>query len=351
LIELLVVIAIIAILIALLLPAVQQAREAARRTQCKNNLHQLGLALHNYHDVFNQFPPGAICSDTAGPNTCGTNYRHASWSATWTILLFPYFDQAPLYNQFNPSRGAADQPAVSSVQIAGLKCPSDPNNQTGSSGGGGAEPALQSNGARSLWAKGNYAANFGGGYANENSGNNGPVESGVPSWTNPPSQNRGAFHARHGNTVFYKWGMRVGDAIDGTSSTIALGEVITMNSNGDSRGIWALSISNAISAYTRTAPDAGPAGIAVPNAPAGTGTALTPWSDCPIFCANNNDPILGCNDCGGDGAGGNAARSYHEGGVQVCLADGAVRFISENIDRILWRGLMTSAGREVLGEF
>src|SRR5581483_8700238 len=92
LIELLVVIAIIAILIALLLPAVQQAREAARRTQCKNNLKQLGLALHNYHDNFNTFPPGGVNGTAATSNYQG-------WG--WSIMLLPQIDQAPLYNQIN----------------------------------------------------------------------------------------------------------------------------------------------------------------------------------------------------------------------------------------------------------
>ena len=89
LIELLVVIAIIAVLIALLLPAVQQAREAARRTQCKNNLKQMGLALHNYHDVFNKFPIGS------------NNTQAGGWGCPlWTAVL-PYVDEAPMYNKWD----------------------------------------------------------------------------------------------------------------------------------------------------------------------------------------------------------------------------------------------------------
>ena len=100
LIELLVVIAIIAILIALLLPAVQQAREAARRTQCKNNMKQLGLALHNYHDVYGSMAPGIVVDITnpgAAP-TVGSN--DPAWG--WQALILPFIDQAPLFNTLNP---------------------------------------------------------------------------------------------------------------------------------------------------------------------------------------------------------------------------------------------------------
>jgi prepilin-type N-terminal cleavage/methylation domain-containing protein/prepilin-type processing-associated H-X9-DG protein len=121
LIELLVVIAIIAILIALLLPAVQQAREAARRSQCKNNLKQIGLALHNYHDTANQFPPGQI----RGFN--GTNELGNAFS--WGTMILPYLDQAPMYNRLNFSIGIAEGANKTFVEslsgIPAVLCPSD----------------------------------------------------------------------------------------------------------------------------------------------------------------------------------------------------------------------------------
>src|SRR6187401_1277341 len=94
LIELLVVIAIIAILIALLLPAVQQAREAARRTQCKNNMKQIGLALHNYHDTYLRFPSAFGIQSLNGGGA--ERWGHSQW-----VALLPYYDQAPLYSQWN----------------------------------------------------------------------------------------------------------------------------------------------------------------------------------------------------------------------------------------------------------
>ena len=141
LIELLVVIAIIAVLVAMLLPAVQQAREAARRSQCKNNLKQLGVALHNYHDTFNKMPPGAINPGTQAKaqfpwtNTCATDCRNIPWS----LMLLPNLEAQPLYNMLNFSlpMGSAQRsgsgptpPVANSAFFANSRmpifaCPSD----------------------------------------------------------------------------------------------------------------------------------------------------------------------------------------------------------------------------------
>jgi prepilin-type N-terminal cleavage/methylation domain-containing protein len=121
LIELLVVIAIIAVLIALLLPAVQQAREAARRTQCRNNLKQIGLALHNYHDNFQTLPPGWIGVTAGQADVSGTN----GWSCFARLL--PQIDQGPLYNQidFNSSVGSNANATVRTTPLAAFRCASD----------------------------------------------------------------------------------------------------------------------------------------------------------------------------------------------------------------------------------
>ena len=117
LIELLVVIAIIAILVALLLPAVQQAREAARRTQCKNNLKQIGIALHSYHDVYKTFPPAYIPDEDGKP-------MHS-----WRVLILPFIEQQALYEQydFNEPWDGPNNSQLANVVISVYQCPSSPN--------------------------------------------------------------------------------------------------------------------------------------------------------------------------------------------------------------------------------
>lgn len=126
LIELLVVIAIIAILIALLLPAVQQAREAARRSQCKNNLKQIGLALHNYHDSHNTFPPGWIGVTGNTANVLGNS------GFSWGTFILPYLDQAPLYGKidFKLPMDHVDNRPYLKQKLTVFQCPSEPQPDT-----------------------------------------------------------------------------------------------------------------------------------------------------------------------------------------------------------------------------
>src|SRR5579871_6659577 len=126
LIELLVVIAIIAVLMALLLPAVQQAREAARRSQCKNNLKQVGLALHNYHEIANMLPPGWVGITAGAPDIHGLN----GWG--WASKILPLLDQSTAYNQINFSvdvSNAANN-AMRLTTFPVFRCPSDPQPDT-----------------------------------------------------------------------------------------------------------------------------------------------------------------------------------------------------------------------------
>jgi prepilin-type N-terminal cleavage/methylation domain-containing protein len=194
LIELLVVIAIIAVLVALLLPAVQQAREAARRAQCKNNLKQIGLALHNYHDTASVLPPGWIGVTAGTPDIYGLN----SWG--WASKLLPQMDQSPLYNQlnFNVKVGDPLNAANRIRPIPAYRCPSDsgPDVWTIKDAGGSALADL---------ATANYVGVFG--VSDIDNCYNTP---------NAPCVGEGAF--------FQNSRIRFADMTDGLSNTIMAGE-------------------------------------------------------------------------------------------------------------------------------
>ena len=351
LIELLVVIAIIAILIALLLPAVQQAREAARRTQCRNNLKQLGLAMHNYHDNFNAFPLVGIClSNTClnGPNHFRDNLPMHWWGTSWGIALLPYIDQAPRFNLWNSSLGYADtqtQRDVTGQPLPMMKCPSDL----------ASAPANNPDGTQGTFDKGNYGLNMGGGSANENASNGtnngGPND--TPSWTTAaygqPSKNRGFSSPRDGAAGQTPTGIGIRDILDGASNTGMIGEILkNPGQNGDIRGAWGKNMGAIISAYGSGNPEVdGQAGIMTPNV-----RAVGIYRDFPTHCTTvAGDPQLECADRAGDGLGGVAARSRHTGGVHFLMSDGAVKFLSDNINSGIYRGILTIQGRETLGDF
>lgn len=156
LIELLVVIAIIAVLIALLLPAVQQAREAARRTQCRNNLKQIGIAMHDYHDLHNRFPPGEVVLGGGGPQSA---LQLTAWS--WAVMLMPQMELGNVYNTLSPgtwSLGQAlDDPARRNVLQSPLPvfmCPSDRGFPLNAN-----RPLRSANGSNYQVGSSNYIAN------------------------------------------------------------------------------------------------------------------------------------------------------------------------------------------------
>lgn len=313
LIELLVVIAIIAILVALLLPAVQQAREAARRTQCKNNLKQLGLALHNYHDVAGRFPMQAVYGAWDG---AAYQPRHH----TWISMLLPYFDQAPLYNQINFSAPAWGQAHVTGNEMPALRCPSD----TGTN---------RSNTRNLVFT--NYAASEGHHW-----------------WNDASRPNRGVFT----NTLEAS----IRDVVDGTSNTVAIAEVCggsyvlnpggggNRNNGGRPRvGNEAVFRSAFVAATFTQAVTQGRVSGSGPVYTHPDGSAISGWFQggsphhyAPIFMNH-----------GGINNHWSGANSFHEGGIQVLMTDGAVRFTSENLDWGLWRALGSVNGGETIGEF
>lgn len=301
LIELLVVIAIIAILIALLLPAVQQAREAARRSTCKNNMKQLGLALHNYHETHRCFPSGSISAGAINVNSstfCSS--PNAEARAPWTVMILPLLDEANRYNTFNFEgrfTTSSNVPGVTANNDAfklGLnkyQCPSSPNSGAGVNNldyygvqGGGPTPACSNqSGGRVFYINGMM------------------------------------YH--HSNT-------KIRDVTDGLTNTFMLAESkYGLNPKSRSDGIhagWAAGtkIDTSGNTYTLVA-----AQLQI-NSVAGH--------------AGDHDTINQFSRLFG---------SFHVGGCHVTLGDGSVRFISENLDLNTYHLLAQRADGQVVGEF
>ncbi|MES2789805.1 MAG: DUF1559 domain-containing protein [Planctomycetota bacterium] len=352
LIELLVVIAIIAVLIALLLPAVQQAREAARRTQCKNNLKQIGLALHNYHDAFNVFVfrKGGTNSTSGGTDTSRNdgNYQRRSG----LVSLLPYLDQTALFQRIEAGDTTTSPVVVKggaapwsswggyNQTIGAFRCPTDPGIQV---------------------TKGvcNYAFSMGDyvGASNRDSTNV-----------------NGLFAA---NTCY---GVR--DVVDGTSNTLAFAERVQASfasggkPNADVREGIIMSV-----AAIQTNPGACLAAAASIRSGSRytTGANIkgkfsSTWCDGQpenvaflAVLAPNSPSCINDGNVNSDGdINLMSASSYHTGGTQVLMADGAVRFVSENIDtgnlgvantlggkspHGVWGALGTKNGGEVVNDF
>ena len=316
LIELLVVIAIIAILIALLLPAVQQAREAARRSQCKNNLKQLGLALHNYESTHRVFPPG------------GLGYPYV-WSAHAHLL--PFVDQANLQNQFNydvPPLNAFNSGSFDATQVGNndaaarvrlplMVCPSDKDAVPGSDYSGISYPACAGSGLN------------GSGTTDDGSISNAD------------------------GVVFSQSQIRFRDVTDGTSNTVAFGEQLLGDGQNSAppTGNYRFRVVE-LSAGTQTTP----AACTAAAAPAWSGQRGAKWVNGHLADTMYNH-WYGPNSSNPDCQNGYhnyalvSARSAHVGGVHVTLVDGSCRFVGENINTDLWRALATRAGGEVIGEY
>ena len=337
LIELLVVIAIIAILIALLLPAVQQAREAARRSQCKNNLKQIGLALHNYHDTHSVFPPGYI--NEIGYPTTQAEYQTAvraegcAWS--WVGMILPFIEEAGLYNQLEigtvrMSVALSDSTKLNLMQqmVGAFRCPSDIaptiNSSKGMSNSSGTWVTIAtsnyigSNSSRT-WHTGSGAWTCGPGLNALNEWGAGPGTSSCP------------------NGIFWRDSkVRMRDIIDGTSNTFLVGE-----------RQWELG-NPAGGTYDCRAGVA--FGTRMYNEQADVHGALGSATIPINYADSSNRCRMGFG-------------SQHEGGTHFLLCDGAVRFVSENIEQNVWGSggtngvdslyerLAARDDREVVGEF
>ena len=325
LIELLVVIAIIAVLIGLLLPAVQKVREAAARAKCTNNLKQTGLALHGYHDSTRFFPPGYVDGNT-DPNSTPDNDVGPGWG--WASYLLPYLEQSNVYNQINFKQpvGTGVNARVSQQPLTIFQCPSDPYQQ--------AFPVYDSNFTTPIatLAHSNYVGCNGWEECFNGAGGNpqpGPGGDGLAGLYGPAG--RGVFY-RNSQT-------NIASVTDGLSNTIFVGE----RSGNHAPSTWTGAVPGgrcpAWMAVRPPAPYAPPPGPAYDNADFGEALVLAhcnathlPSADFPIY-----DP--------------DTFTSMHTGGANFLLGDGSVRFIASSINPTTYQALSTIAGGEVLGDY
>ena len=283
LVELLVVITIIGILIALLLPAVQAAREAARRMQCGNNMKQTMLAMHLYHESKTVFPVGA--SET-GPNN--------AW-VTWSAYLLPFLEQENVENQFNFAKtDSVTNQTVYRMKIQTYCCPSD-----------NAEASLPQAGGAGF-ARSNIVGCFG-------------VDGGIDETI---TKRRAIFKLNQARSV--------ADVIDGTSNTAAISEIISgPNGTQDSRGMWWYDLGSSYE-HKYNPNSRADANISYASS---LGYCVTDKVYCD-YSATEWAKICF------------AAGSYHPGGVNVGLADGSIRFVNDTINNAVWQNLASIDGNE-----
>ncbi len=294
LVELLVVIAIIGILIALLLPAVQSAREAARRTQCMNNVKQLALALHNYHDQQKSLPP-AYQFDKGEQYDVSDKFR-----PNWIMLCLPFMEQQALLNSFDLTQfvSSPKNMAPRGVVIPGMLCPSDGNNRVKFVGRGTSEGGN--------WARGNYG-----------------VQGEISYGTNSAFKNSSL-----GGLMGWNGALKLGEILDGTSNTLMVTELRAGVNENDRRGTWAMGVPGA-SATMANGRDSDA------NGPNPCNDASDDIEDCTGLTSNPGTAAL-IADCMGCWSGCTnhqaTTRSRHPGGVMCATADASVHFISDNID-------------------
>jgi len=321
LVELLVVIAIIGILVALLLPAVQAAREAARRMQCQNNLKQIALGVLNYESTYRRIPASAVVNLSV--TSTGNN---GSWGVHGRILN--YLEQSSLYDQVDINTAWDYQMAIDALRIPTYTCPSDPGtNQIRDNGPG--RPKLVPT---------SYGFNLG-------------------TWfVFNPSTRQGGDGAFYPNSH-----LSMASFIDGTSNTLIAAEVkawTTYTRNGGPSGTTIPGDATAASAIVTTGSQIKSTGHTEwPDGRVhhtGFTATLTPNSFVPFVNGGQTvDADYNSWQEGKNGSAGNptyaiiTSRSFHPGGVNVALVDGSVRLIAETIELRTWRALATRAGGEV----
>lgn len=360
LVELLVVIAIIGVLVALLLPAVQAAREAARRAQCINNLHNLGLAVHNYASAIGTLPPAEL--RRGDPTIRPRSSSNVKTLFSWVTMLMPYIEEGNKFNSTDwriPLLGRNQEgDTAHHITLQTFSCPSEVNQPD--------DVGIVNN---FYGARGNYAANTGRGYYYAKDIT---PQMAIEGWearlASDPNADPTAIAASHSDSAPHMTalGTFVVDSvlpIPGGSDSVP----VTGTIKGRSFGHFTDGTSNtaAISELrlvpgrdTRGAMHFGPAALYMhdwpPNLPLNARHPLRPilrLTDRTRYCEADNAPTISpCqNTTAGNWSGvwQQLARSYHTGGVNLAMADGSTRFISDGIDQIVWHALATPDGDEL----
>ena len=315
LVELLVVIAIIGILVSMLLPAVQAAREAARRTQCLNNLKQLGVALHNHHSAQGRFPRGFTCGDGTGP--CASRWGWEAPQLSYLVWLYPYLEETSNFDNMDMSTPWYDfnqwTDAMRATPVQTFFCPSD--------GMGGQVVSVPPPHNWNI-SKTNYLAFFSGNVHGDLK--RADIDKRKPSRLAAFGLNRGS---------------RIRDIVDGTSHTMLMSEYLTgfNSSPADVRGFFMTAQAGGSLLFTKTTPNS-----SAPDVLVGWGynwcRAGMSRPDLNLPCAPGFSPPV---------TNTATARSRHPGGVHVLSADGSVRFVGDAIDIDIWRAMVTIDGGEV----
>jgi prepilin-type N-terminal cleavage/methylation domain-containing protein/prepilin-type processing-associated H-X9-DG protein len=308
LVELLVVIAIIGILVALLLPAVQAAREAARRSECSNKLKQFGLAMHNYHDTVRTLPSGVAASGVDKCANAGSGQGNAR--ATWSVMILPYLEQAPLYDKFIQTEnfsmnweqvGSSNNHALATLPNPAFHCPSDPYGQESAS---------------------NYMACAGGG-----------PPSGFASSDACAATSTANFILYYNGAIYVNSKTNLSALTDGTSNTYLMGESKYMVNracpNPAKAGCWACSTYlNASWRYY-----------------VNITAAVEPINQPPAGWYTKGQPP--CNES----LPGRVFGSMHPGGCQTLFADGSVQFMTQTLDVNIHRSLGARADGGPVGGY
>ncbi|MFM8413138.1 MAG: DUF1559 domain-containing protein [Planctomycetota bacterium] len=311
-------IAIIAVLIGLLLPAVQSARESARRTQCSNNIKQLGVAAHTYHDSRRTLPPSVLLR----PGLTDIGNFTQNFGPNWAVLILPYIEQTGLFReaeasvQAYPTTGDANWRSIRGTVVSTYRCASD---------GASDAPLTKAGGG---WARGNYGANAGPGmfWIDDSKDDSMATISGgmivgrTPNFNNMWGYPMGPLPG--GGVFEVNRGIRLGAITDGTSKTILIDELRIGPSANDLRGTWAMGQVGA--------------SISVGNGRNDTPTPNVGLSQADDVQEGDDRPDIGMGAYTAGRSWQVTAKSRHPGGVMTGFADGSIRFVVNSVSQRTW---------------